>query len=315
MPDLGEYATYVGLAYAVSLALLAGRGAMAKFSPLLAAPPAFFAGLALMFYMGMQREDPNALPSAQIGEPAPPVTLTQLGAEPPFGDDVLRAPGVKLVNYWASWCAPCRAEHPNLVALAEEGIPIYGINYKDDPAKGRGRLGARGARLGSLRRARDLRDRRRGEHRPALRGADHRTLARSADPPGDRGGAGAGRVLERPGHRQKQHQDQKPGFHRRKRGGQISGEHPDARGSFLETHYAPHPCGMTMAQPFRFGEETERSARRKRGAGRVSRPRPVHGHCISAARSASISAFTSSTVARSAASISSPPSTFSTNQS
>lgn len=42
---------------------------------------------------------------------------------------------VKLVNYWASWCAPCRAEHPNLVALADEGLPIYGINYKDDPDK------------------------------------------------------------------------------------------------------------------------------------------------------------------------------------
>jgi cytochrome c biogenesis protein CcmG, thiol:disulfide interchange protein DsbE len=48
---------------------------------------------------------------------------------------VLREPGVKIVNYWASWCAPCRVEHPHLMALAEEGIPIYGINYKDDPAK------------------------------------------------------------------------------------------------------------------------------------------------------------------------------------
>jgi cytochrome c biogenesis protein CcmG/thiol:disulfide interchange protein DsbE len=108
---------------------------MARFSPLLAAPPAFFAGLALMFYLGMQREDPDALPSAKIGEPAPPVALSQLGAEAPFTDEALRAPGVKLVNYWASWCAPCRAEHPNLQLLADEGIPIYGINYKDDPEK------------------------------------------------------------------------------------------------------------------------------------------------------------------------------------
>ncbi len=42
---------------------------------------------------------------------------------------------MKLVNYWASWCAPCRVEHPTLEELAAEGVPIYGINYKDDPAK------------------------------------------------------------------------------------------------------------------------------------------------------------------------------------
>jgi cytochrome c biogenesis protein CcmG/thiol:disulfide interchange protein DsbE len=108
---------------------------VAKLSPLMILPPVIFAGLAAMFFLGMQREDPDALPSVQIGREAPPLGLIALGDKPVFDESVLGAPGVKLVNYWASWCAPCRVEHPNLTALAEEGIPIYGINYKDDPEK------------------------------------------------------------------------------------------------------------------------------------------------------------------------------------
>ncbi len=108
---------------------------MTKISPLMILPPAIFAGLAVMFFVGMQREDPDALPSAMAGKPAPDMALTQLGNKPPFDNEALRTPGVKLVNYWASWCAPCRVEHPTLEQLADEGIPIYGINYKDDPAK------------------------------------------------------------------------------------------------------------------------------------------------------------------------------------
>jgi len=35
------------------------------------------------------------------------------------------------VNFWASWCPPCRAEHPKLLEMAAEGMPIIGINFKD----------------------------------------------------------------------------------------------------------------------------------------------------------------------------------------
>jgi cytochrome c biogenesis protein CcmG, thiol:disulfide interchange protein DsbE len=103
--------------------------------PLLLLPPLVFAAIAAGFFFGMQREDPEALPSAIEGKPAPPVTLDPLGDRAVFDSAALAAPGVKLVNYWASWCAPCRAEHPSLEALAAEGIPIYGINYKDEPAR------------------------------------------------------------------------------------------------------------------------------------------------------------------------------------
>jgi cytochrome c biogenesis protein CcmG/thiol:disulfide interchange protein DsbE len=99
------------------------------------APPLIFAGLAVMFWMGMSRENPNALPSALTGQSAPTVVLTRLNDMPLFGDDDLRAGQVTLVNYWASWCAPCRVEHPNLEVLKQQGITIYGVNYKDDPDK------------------------------------------------------------------------------------------------------------------------------------------------------------------------------------
>ena len=97
------------------------------------APPVIFAGLATLFFVGMQRENPDELPSALAGKAAPQVEVTVLGDMPPLSDEMLRSGGVKLVNYWASWCAPCRVEHPNLMTLAEEGVTVYGINYKDNP--------------------------------------------------------------------------------------------------------------------------------------------------------------------------------------
>ena len=98
-------------------------------------PPVVFAALAGLFFGGMYRDDPDALPSTLVGQPAPPVSLTPVGSVQPFDNSVMADGQVKIVNYWASWCAPCRVEHPQLMRLAEEGLPIYGINYKDDSQK------------------------------------------------------------------------------------------------------------------------------------------------------------------------------------
>lgn len=107
---------------------------MPRIRPLMLAPPLIFLAFAALFLAGNFREDRDALPSAREGQSAPPMTLGALpGRGEPFTDATLREGGVKLVNYWASWCAPCRAEHPMLESLASEGIDIYGINYKDDP--------------------------------------------------------------------------------------------------------------------------------------------------------------------------------------
>ncbi|MBO9455383.1 DsbE family thiol:disulfide interchange protein [Paracoccus sp. R12_1] len=106
---------------------------MARLSPLVALPPLAFAAIAGMFLWGMGRDDPDALPSALIGREAPTVPATTLPGRTQLTDDMLRAPGVKLVNFWASWCPPCRAEHPTLTSLSHE-MPVYGIDLKDPPS-------------------------------------------------------------------------------------------------------------------------------------------------------------------------------------
>ena len=107
---------------------------MASIPPLAIVPPVIFAAIAGLFLGGMFRDDPDALPSTLVGRPAPVLELTPLGGES-FDVSALTAPGAKIVNYWASWCAPCRVEHAQLMQLAGEGVPILGVNYKDDEAK------------------------------------------------------------------------------------------------------------------------------------------------------------------------------------
>jgi len=110
---------------------------MKKIPVLAILPPLIFAALAGLFLGGMFRDDPDALPSTLVGAPAPAVEVTPLAGLVPFTRAVLEEPGPKIVNFWASWCAPCRVEHPQLMDLQAEGLPIYGVNYKDDADKAR----------------------------------------------------------------------------------------------------------------------------------------------------------------------------------
>lgn len=80
--------------------------------------------------------DPTALPAARLGQPFPEFIKRELQSGESIGvADLNRLPA--LVNVWATWCYSCRIEHPYLLELAAAGVPIYGLNYKDDPAKAR----------------------------------------------------------------------------------------------------------------------------------------------------------------------------------
>jgi cytochrome c biogenesis protein CcmG, thiol:disulfide interchange protein DsbE len=95
-------------------------------------PIVAFAAIAVWFAFGLTR-DPSKVPSALIDHPMPAFALAAVpgfGA-PPLADATVKGK-VALVNFFASWCVPCRAEHPILMRLAaEKRVAVYGINYKD----------------------------------------------------------------------------------------------------------------------------------------------------------------------------------------
>jgi cytochrome c biogenesis protein CcmG/thiol:disulfide interchange protein DsbE len=109
--------------------LVAGRAGLARrFLPL-----ALFALLAVLLGVGLTLK-PREVPSPFIGKPAPAFSLPQLNDGSKRFAPASMQGQAWLLNVWASWCAPCREEHPLLVTLAREsGVPIVGLNYKDDP--------------------------------------------------------------------------------------------------------------------------------------------------------------------------------------
>jgi cytochrome c biogenesis protein CcmG/thiol:disulfide interchange protein DsbE len=94
-------------------------------------PLALLTVIAAFFYRGLGL-NPNYVPSALIGKPMPEFALPTLAdATANVGSNDI-AGKVALVNVWATWCIECRHELGFLVALAKSGMPIYGLNLKDD---------------------------------------------------------------------------------------------------------------------------------------------------------------------------------------
>jgi len=96
-------------------------------------PLALFVALAWFLYAGLSL-NPREVPSPLIGKPAPAFALPRLDdpTQTVKREDLLGK--VWVMNVWASWCAPCREEHPLVIALAKQRkVPVIGLNYKDRP--------------------------------------------------------------------------------------------------------------------------------------------------------------------------------------
>lgn len=94
-------------------------------------PLIVFAVLVGFFWRGLSL-DPQNLPSARIGKLLPPFQVPLLGDDREYLTTAKLQGHIALINVWASWCSSCADEQLFLSKLAQQGVAIYGLNYKDN---------------------------------------------------------------------------------------------------------------------------------------------------------------------------------------
>ena len=99
-------------------------------------PLLLFFLLIILAFISLYKEDKDNLPSVLVGNPPPSIFIEKMGDYQIVDNSDLipiKENKIRLVNFWASWCPPCRVEHPQLEKLSKsENIEIFGINYKDN---------------------------------------------------------------------------------------------------------------------------------------------------------------------------------------
>jgi cytochrome c biogenesis protein CcmG/thiol:disulfide interchange protein DsbE len=98
-------------------------------------PLVVLAALALLFGVYGLHHNPQVQPHALVGKPVPDLALPTLEGGQPVRIRALAAQGPLVINFFASWCAPCEQEAPALNALSARHVRILGIAYKDAPEK------------------------------------------------------------------------------------------------------------------------------------------------------------------------------------
>jgi cytochrome c biogenesis protein CcmG/thiol:disulfide interchange protein DsbE len=97
------------------------------------APLVVLVALGALFGLYALNRNPQVQPEAMVGKPLPNLTLPTLEAGQPVPLREAAAEGPMLVNFFASWCAPCEIEHPVLMQMKREQVRLVGIAYKDAP--------------------------------------------------------------------------------------------------------------------------------------------------------------------------------------
>lgn len=95
-------------------------------------PIVVMVALGILFAGYGLHHDPQVQPAALVGKPLPSMPLPPIaGGQPQSIGAAVKGP--KLVNVFASWCAPCIQEAPQLMQLKNQGVPVIGVAYKDKP--------------------------------------------------------------------------------------------------------------------------------------------------------------------------------------